>query len=90
MRNQTSCGDRAHRVFDGGRLTAAVAVLEADELVGEHAPPLDLGHARVEPHDVYAVHGSRCCGVRAGPDNDDMAQRAQCPPRVEHVTKIGP
>lgn len=60
-------------------------MLKVHELVGERAPPLGLCHAGVEPDQVRAIRGGRGGRMRAEPHDDDVAQRAQRPPGVEHA-----
>ena len=87
-RNQLPGRGRAYGVLDGRRLAAAVAVLEVHELVGERAPPLGLRHAGVEPDHRRAIGRGWRRRVWAGPDHDDVRQRAQRPPGVEHATIV--
>ena len=66
----------------------ALGVEDVHELVGERAPPLGLRHAGVEPDHRRAIGRGWRRRVWAGPDHDDVRQRAQRPPGVEHATIV--
>lgn len=69
-------------------LASTVTLLQMHQLVREGTPPLPLGHSRIQPDAPLAIRGRRDAWCRTSPDDNDVDQAAQLPPRMKHDPNI--